>query len=343
MQSNTTPQIAGHEYPVSLLWREYLLWQSRFKSQPVIVQQTLQAQAQHLASSLEGNPSQLGFTLPDQVFIQDPASGMEQIRVIPQECREQTVGSLFERMKHQDPGFLLRKRLAELEHSSQMEVALCAGLIRYSIAYQIIYQLLPAGHPVTYGCAAGEEIPAIPCDRNGNCYYLPRWVAFDDRGKLLALSTVEAESMIASLKNIIDMLQTAIHFAPYFVADEIYQQKRYGVLGQLVNQGRALAEYVTGEIIQTIQKRAAAGDLNRGLWVSLPYFDDQSLSLKIDNFHMIPTGRIHFNPAYIVEAVQNELAKVNQDTRLSPSTRKYLMHELAMIGGAFESPMISLS
>ena len=60
------------------------------------------------------------------------------------------------------------------------------------------------------------------------------------------------------------------------VADEDYQRKRYGMLGQLVNQGRALARYETDDIIRTIKERAAQHDLNRGLSLSLPYFDDQN-------------------------------------------------------------------
>ena len=45
------------------------------------------------------------------------------------------------------------------------------------------------------------------------------------------------------------VLHAAVSLAPYIVADEEYQRKRYGMLGQLVNQGRALARYETREII----------------------------------------------------------------------------------------------
>ena len=84
------------------------------------------------------------------------------------------------------------------------------------------------------------------------------------------------------------------------VADEEYQRKRYGMLGQLVNQGRALARYEVEEIIQTIQKRAMAHDLNRGLSLSLPYFNDQTLTMEDYGFEVIPAGRIMFVPAFVV-------------------------------------------
>ena len=91
-------------------------------------------------------------------------------------------------------------------------------------------------------------------------------------------------------------------FAPYLVADEQYQQKRYGMLGQLVNQGRALARYEAVKIINTIKERAARNELNRGLSLSVPYFDDQTLTLELENFEVIPGGRIMFVPAFVVRA-----------------------------------------
>jgi hypothetical protein len=108
------------------------------------------------------------------------------------------------------------------------------------------------------------------------------------------------------------------------------------MLGQLINQGRALAWYQTGEIIRTIRRRAAAQDLNRGLSLSLPFFDDQSLEMKTHDFEIIPSGRIMFVPAFVVRATREEQAKVAQDTRLSLSTRKYLLAELRELEEAFE-------
>jgi hypothetical protein len=118
----------------------------------------------------------------------------------------------------------------------------------------------------------------------------------------------------------------------------VYQQKRYGMLGQLVNQGRALARYKTREIIAAIQRRAAANSLNRGLSINLPYFDDQVLQMKVRKFDVIPAGRIMFLPSLVVLATQKEQVKVEQDTRLSRSTRRHLLAEFQMFSSAFTPP-----
>jgi hypothetical protein len=132
-------------------------------------------------------------------------------------------------------------------------------------------------------------------------------------------------------------LHMAVALAPYMLADETYRQKRFGMLGQLINQGRALARFETRQIIATIQRRAAANDLNRGLSLSLPYFDDQDLEMKTRDFDVIPAGRIMFVPAFVVLAVRREIAKVEQDTRLDRGTRNHLLVELRLLEEAFQS------
>jgi hypothetical protein len=129
-------------------------------------------------------------------------------------------------------------------------------------------------------------------------------------------------------------LHTAVSLAPYMLADDLPAQA-LRMLGQLVNQGRALARFETRQIIAAIQRRAAANDLNRGLSLSLPYFDDQDLEMKIHDFDIIPAGRIMFVPAFVVIAVRRELAKVEQDTRLDRATRNHLLAELRMLEEAF--------
>jgi hypothetical protein len=175
----------------------------------------------------------------------------------------------------------------------------------------------------------------VPYVESARRFYLPQWVAFDEQDHLLVGSASEAEADIASMQRYIGILHAAVALAPYTVVDETYQQKRYGILGQLVNQGRALARYITGEIIETIQHRAASNDLNRGLSLSLPYFDDQTLRMEMHNFEVIPAGRIMFVPAFVVRAARQEQAKVAQDTRLDPSTRKHLLANLHRLEEAF--------
>ncbi|MBF8281886.1 MAG: hypothetical protein HW378_801 [Anaerolineales bacterium] len=297
----------------------------------------------------------------------DVASGESQ--PVPSEFREQLAGGLIDRLTRADLGAALRQRLAELDQSPNRSIAVSAGLLRHATALHMVRGMLPAGRSVTYVAAEGEEIPAIPTASElepesaitattdaiveegqadagrgellvpyvpaARRFYLPQWVAFDDQGNLLVNSAAEAEAHVGSMQRFLAILHAALSLAPYIVADAEYQQKRYGMLGQLVNQGRALARYQTGEIIAAIKRRAAAQDVNRGLSLSLPYFDDQSLEMHLRDMEIIPAGRIMFVPAFVVRAMREEQAKVAQDTRLSPSTRKHLLIELQMLEQAF--------
>ena len=177
----------------------------------------------------------------------------------------------------------------------------------------------------------------VPYVEAARRFFLPQWVAFDDNGRLLVGSTGEAEAHIASMQRYLFILHAAVGMSPCIVADEQYQQKRYGILGQLVNQGRALASYEGKEIIKTIKRRAAAHDLNRGLSLSLPYFNDQKLDAETYFFEIIPAGRIMFVPAFVVRAAREQEVKVAQDTRFNPSTRKHILEQLRMLEKAFES------
>jgi len=59
--------------------------------------------------------------------------------------------------------------------------------------------------------------------------------------------------------------------------------------------------------------------------------------MKTHDFEVIPAGRIMFVPAFVVRASEQEQAKVAQDTRLSPSTRKHLLAELNELEQAFDT------
>ena len=355
--------------PASHLRQEYESWQTRFEAQAAIVQRFLETQARNLAEALtqRDHPTQVRFTLPDRVLVE--AGGQEQ--PVPPDFRQQLAGGLMDRLTRADVNSAVRQRLAELEQSPNRAVTISAGLLRHAAVMHMIHGMLPSGRSVVYVAAEGEEIPSIPAGdalepesaitaatdaiaEEGQAeagrgellvpyvpaarrFYLPQWVAFDDEGRLLVSSVNEAEAHVASMQRFLAVLHAAVSLAPYIVADEAYQQKRHGMLGQLVNQGRALARYQTGDIIQSIQHRAAAQDLNRGLSLSLPYFDDQTLHIESHNFEVIPTGRIMFVPAFVVRAAREEQAKVAQDTRLSPSTRKHVLAELKTLEEAFET------
>jgi len=359
--TSDSPALPGH------LLQELQAHEVLYRSQSKTVQRFLDAQASQIADGLLAHSAQLRFSFPDQLIV-DPAKGGT--GQIPAEMRHESIGGFVDRVTRADIRVITRQRLAELEQSSDPAVSAAAQLTRFATVHHMIHVRLPSGKKVRYRAGEGELIPAIPetdvlepdsaitartdaiaeegDDTAGRgellvpyvpaarAFFLPQWVAFDDKDQLLVGSLPEAEAHFASMQKYLGVLHAAVSLAPYIVADPEYQRKRYGILGQLVNQGRALARYQTREIIQTIRRRAAASDLNRGLSLSLPYFDDQALELRSRDFEVIPAGRIMFVPAFVVRAAEDEAAKVAQDTRLDPATRKHLLQELEMLRQSFD-------
>jgi hypothetical protein len=353
----------------SHLQREYETHRTLFDAQPGLVQRFFDAQAQVLAGAIIQKLAAVRFMLPDQVVVE--VAPQPRLEALPTELREQRIGNLQIRLSRADLADCVRQRLTELEQSPEAAVSVSSRLLRFAAARFLVSSMLPAGRSVAYVAAEGEEIPSLPDPSQpaiasaltaasdaiaeegpadagrgelhvpyvpyARRFYLPQWVAFDSDGQLLVKSVAEAEAHLASMQRFVRVLHAAVGLAAYFVADEAYQHKRYGILGQLVNQGRALANYQTRQIIQTIQRRALAQELNRGLSVSLPYFDDQALKLKTYPFVIIPAGRIMFVPAFVVRAACEESVRVAQDTRISPSTRKHLLSELAVLAETFET------
>ena len=352
----------------TILQAEYQEHKELYEAQPGIVRNFVDAQARKIADALVRNQPQLGFTMPDKVAV-DPGKP-NQLTTVPAQQREQAIGSLFNRITRTDTRTIVRQHLYELEGSNKAAIVAVARIVRYATVAYMINGMLPSGRSVTYQTAESEEIPTIPAEDNSQLesaitqasdaiveegatdgevrgelqapfvpyarrFYLPQWVALDDTGHLLVNSVNEAEAHISSMQSFLFVLHSAVSLAPYMIADPEYRQKRYGMLGQLINQGRSLALYETHRMIETIRVRAASHELNRGLSLSMPFFDDQDLQMDTREFEVIPAGRIMFVPAFVVRAARQEQVKVIQDTRLSPSTRKYLRYQLSILENAF--------
>lgn len=351
---------------------EYERQQALFSAQPAIVQRFLETQGKRIAQAVVDGDTQVNFSLPDRVAYTLEHGDQPALVTIPQNQRTRSAGSFMNRFRKVELYKEMRHVFTELEQSPDRAVSVAGGLLRHATVMHMIYQMLPAGRSVTYKPAeADETIPSVP-ETDGmepksaitastdaiaeegkseegrgellvpfvpyaRKFFLPQWVAFDKDGEMLVKSVDEADAHVKSMQRFMEVLFLAVALAPYISADKEYAQKRYGMLGQLVNQGRALAIYQAKEIIARIKQRAEAGSLNRGLRLSLPYFDDQELKIDVSNFEIIPSGRIMFVPAFVVRAVRQEEVKVSQDTRLSPSTRKHLLHLLELLEQAFES------
>ena len=363
----SSPGIA--ETTTSRLRQEYQAYQRLFQAQATLVQQYLGIQATSTAEAVVQGSLKLHFTLPDVVTCTPISDGCLEDKRVPADRREHNVGGGLVRLTHPDLRRALCQRLLELEHSPNHAVSTSAKLVRYAIAIHMVYNMLPAGRTVIYKSVDGDDIPNQPVEKDTDLdsaihsntgaqsttnlaedgrgellvpyveaarrFYLPQWVAFDNHGNLLQSTVGEAEACIASMQQYMAILNSAIAIAPFMIADELWQQKRYGMLGQLVNQGRALANYQSQEIIKTIQHRAALHRLDRGLSLSLPYFNDQKLMVEDYRFDVIPAGRVMFIPAFVVLAVRVQGVKVAQDTSMSRSTRRYLLMELSALEESF--------
>jgi hypothetical protein len=356
--------------PAAHLMQEYEQNKALFEAQPSILQRFLEAQARQLAEALMSKNGRYHFTLPDRVTVHLIQLGQETIVTIPEAQRQQKVGRFLEDLFRKGTRATLLNRLQELEQSPDQAIATSASLLRYATATHMVTNMLPAGRSVVYRSDDDESIPSIPASdlapgsaltqasdaiaEDGQAeagrgelqspfvpaarsFYLPQWVAFDGEDRLLLGSEQEAEAHVQSMQKYVQVLHRASSLAPYIVACDEYQNKRYGILGQLVNQGRALANFKTGGIIREIKVRATKASLNRGLSISMPYFNDQNLELAEMRFEVIPAGRIMFVPAFVVRASHGEQAKVSQDTRLNSSTRKHLLAQLKALETAFRS------
>jgi hypothetical protein len=354
------------------LTEEYKRQQALFSAQPPIIQRFLEVQGKQLAEAIVDGSSQVHFMLPDRIVCTLENVDQPALVIIPQNQRGHSAGGFMNRLRKVELYKQLRHSLAELEQSPDRAVSVATSLLRHSAVMHMVYNMLPAGRTVAYKFAEeGETIPSVPendalepesaitattdaiaeegktDEGRGELlvpfvpyarkFFLPQWVAFDGKGDLLVKSVEEAKAHIKSMQRFMEVLFLAVALAPYISADEECAKKRYGMLGQLVNQGRAMAIYQAKVIIARIKERADSGNLNRGLSLSLPYFDDQELRLDVSKFEVIPAGRIMFVPAFVVRAVRQEEMKVSQDTRYNPSTRNHILYLLELLEQAFEA------
>ncbi len=361
----SSPGMAGDT--TSRLRQGYWANQRLYQAQTPETRQYLELQARALAEAMAQGLIQIRFSLPHDLFLESGNDSSNES--VPTELRQQVVGGWLAKLFHESLLSAICQRLSELEGSSNRAVSVSGHLLRYSIAVHLTYDMLPVGKPVTYASEENDDIPNLPIDgeadkaiviktspriagneslveerhvgrdnqyANGaNHFYVPQWVAFDTLSNLIASSVFEAESDFKAMRHYLSILQEAIEIAPYMIADETWQQKRYGMLGQLVNQGRALAKFRTQEIIQKIRCRYAEHRLDRGLGLSLPYFDDQKLMLDNYEFTVIPNGRTMFVPAFVVLAAREQQLKVAGEIHLNLTTRRHLLSLLSQLEQAF--------
>ena len=102
-------------------------------------------------------------------------------------------------------------------------------------------------------------------------------------------------------------------------------------------QGRELARLQLHDMIHKIQSRAREHRLDRGLTVSLPYFDEGAGEQRWREIVIIPRGRVPFVPAFVVLAAEREREATLRDRRLGEGARRALLRALDQLATAFRS------
>ncbi len=90
-------------------------------------------------------------------------------------------------------------------------------------------------------------------------------------------------------------------------------------------------------MVVKIRRRGSEHRLDRGLSLSLPFFDDAAGEIRWRHIEVIPRGRIPFVPAFVAQAIDREAAQVRQEA-LSETTRAHLLSLLETIRRAFSVP-----
>jgi hypothetical protein len=102
-----------------------------------------------------------------------------------------------------------------------------------------------------------------------------------------------------------------------------------------IRVGQSLAQIELDEIIGKTKRWAKAGQLNRGLRLTLPFFDDQAMEIGWRDLEVIPRGRVPFIPAFVVIAARQEGERAGQEKDMTPTTREHLLGQLHRLEMAF--------
>jgi hypothetical protein len=292
---------------------EYRQWKSLYQVQALEVQNFLQGQAAAIVQNLLADKIGFNFQLPGQVKLLEE----EMPLLVPAAKRNQTSSGWFWWIARKDSLSALHQRLFKLENSSDRQVAAGAGLIRHTTALYMLQRLKPRI----------KKIKNV---------LLEERFQLQESNPILTLQ--ETEVLVADLQGMLGELNKAARLAPFIIANPTYPTRQTELTDILSQQGRALARCQNAEMVQTIRERAARHDLNRGLSLSLPYYDDRTLRLKTYDFVVIPVARIPFMAEFVVRAAEREKTQVWQDPSLSQSTRVHLVKELEYLRKSFNTP-----
>ncbi len=329
--------------------------ESLLQAQPQTIQNFFLGQARLIIQALDAGKQRIRFSFPEYVL--RPLSSKEplyQKESLSPRYRRQQVGRMLRRNDSPDLIQNLMDRLFELRRSANTAISTCADLLCFLLARQLL-ESLPEGKPfISQGDPHRDSYASNPdialnqtiqsASRNleteffnekMSCFYLPQWVAFNSNGELILPTEQEAKERIQCMRNYMHRLLLVLAIDPAITGENAFRQRYFGMVSQWTHQGRAYAQYQTLQIIHTIRQRAQQNSLNRGLSLSLPFFDDQALELRTFDFEVIPPGRILFEPFFVVQAVEDAKVRVSGDPSLNDTTKHHLLAELDLLQKSF--------
>jgi hypothetical protein len=345
--------------------------QKLFYLQTAATQDFLEKQASWLAWAMMNDLPQVRFRLPERVACEVDCAGQIRFGLVPEDRRQHQVVNLWRRLTHMALRAAVQQRFAELEECPDRAVSIGAGLLRFACSMYLIRRmvhpwwlevsLIDSERSLSAFVSGEKEVRTFSRESAFHLLYSdasPKGApedqvmnsavgshqlissqeqpVIDVCQPVLAEVVNESERLLAAMQHYLSILDMAVALAPYVVGGEDFQHMRFRIVGQLIQQGRALAQFQVREIIQSIQRRAASNLLNRGFSLSLPYFDDHALEMRCWKFQVIPAGRTQFSPAFVVRAVWLEQEKLSRNPCLSHSTRKHLFEELNKLERAFD-------
>lgn len=305
------------EKPTLELNKELAKLQALFQAQAEPLQRFLEEQGRRLAEAVSRGQRTAMFQLPEEITLSANDNEKRTPLPIRPGIRRQWVGRPRTPWQTDNLCTHLNKRFDRLERNPDPAISASAALIRYVTAETLVKMAL------------NEEARMKTNSAKPN-------LADSKEHELMFVETLQqGEENIAKLRERMNLLNAAALLAPYIVVHEGFRRKYADLHDQLLQQGRSLALRQTCQIIERIHQRAARNSLNRGLSLSLPYFDGLTLTLRHYRFEVIPRGRIMFVPAFVVLAARREQENVAHQAQMDSSTRAHLLAELKMLEQAF--------
>lgn len=274
--------------------------------QPVEFQKIYEQIVQQIVAALTKPIYTFAVYLPDRVVLDPPTvTSIQRIEI--------RAGNVINRLRKISCRNAIVQSLEALRDYNDPAISRIAQLINYSTAQCILTGYLP-----------NEDTLQT------------NYKAFEPRKMRLLTSADSAITIVEQLESFVELLRILEAICPPMIASDVYNERLGQLTTHLSAQGKALAHYYVGQMIEEIQIGWLKGTIGRGLTLHIPYFDEHTYRIAHYKVIVTPTGRIPFRPEFIVSACRMAEREVHQDTQMLQSTRWQLIAHFDRLIHAFE-------